>query len=63
MATGCSRRSAAFRLQLPLGSLHSATISIQAWQKEPGNAAAYQSALHCVAEIASADARTGGSDR
>ncbi len=56
MTTGCSRRSAALSLQIPLGSLHSATISIQTWQKEPGNAAAYQSALHRVAEIVMAEA-------
>ncbi|MFD0033685.1 hypothetical protein ACWGDS_21785 [Streptomyces sp. NPDC055059] len=55
MATGRSRRSAALYLEIPLGSLHSATISLRAWQKEPGNAAAYQSALHRVAEIAVAE--------
>ncbi|MEU5031539.1 hypothetical protein [Streptomyces milbemycinicus] len=41
MATGRSRRSAALYLGIPLGSLHSATISIRTWQKEPGNATAY----------------------
>jgi hypothetical protein len=57
MATGRSRRSAALYLGSPLGSLHSATISIRTWQKEPGNASAYRRALHRVAEIAIAQGR------
>jgi hypothetical protein len=62
MATGRSRRSAALYLGNPLGSLHSATISIRTWQKEPGNASAYRRALHRVAEIAIAQgqAERGG---
>lgn len=55
MATGRSRRSAALYLGIPLGSLQSSTVTIRAWQKEPGNAEAYQSALQHVAEIAIAD--------
>ncbi|WP_329307684.1 hypothetical protein OG322_39775 [Streptomyces sp. NBC_01260] len=55
MATGRSRRSAALYLGIPLGSLQSSTVTIRAWQKEPGNAVAYQNALHRVAEIAIAE--------
>ncbi|WP_413806389.1 hypothetical protein [Streptomyces sp. OE57] len=62
MATGRSRRSAALYLGIPLGSLHSATISIRTWRKEPGNDTAYRRALHRVAEIAIAQgqAERGG---
>ena len=62
MSTGCSRRSAAFHIQIPLGALHSATSSVQAWQKEPGNAASCQKALHRVAEIAIAEGHTDQGD-
>ncbi|MFH8977963.1 hypothetical protein [Streptomyces sp. NPDC017890] len=55
MATGRSRRSAALYLGIPLGSLQSATASIRTWQKQPGNAEAYQIALHHVAEIAATE--------
>ncbi|MFE9804640.1 hypothetical protein ACFYP6_38505 [Streptomyces goshikiensis] len=55
MATGRSRRSAALYLGIPLGSLDSATVTIRPWQKEPGNAVAYQNALHRVAEMVIAE--------
>ncbi|MFB8271957.1 hypothetical protein ACFC96_35945 [Streptomyces sp. NPDC055955] len=55
-STGPSRST--LYLEIPLGSLHFADIIIRAWQKEPGNAVAYQSSLHRVAEIAIAEARS-----
>lgn len=55
MATGCSRRSAAVYLGIPLGSLHSSTVTIRTWQKRPENAEAYQSALQRVAEMVMAE--------
>lgn len=39
------------RLSVP-GALRSATVTIRAWQKMPGNADAYQNALQRIAEIA-----------
>lgn len=57
MATGYSRRSAAGYLGFPLGSLHPPADPLRAWQMQPGNAEAYQSALHRVAEIAIAEAQ------
>ncbi|MEU5256295.1 hypothetical protein [Streptomyces longwoodensis] len=59
MATGHTRLAAARYLGIPLGALHSATVTIRTWQKEPGNAAAYQRALVQVAEIAIAEAAAG----
>lgn len=56
MVTGYSRRSAASYLGFPLGSLHPAADLLRAWQMQPGNAEAYQSALHRVAEIAIVEA-------
>ncbi|MGE7386532.1 hypothetical protein ACQKM2_13750 [Streptomyces sp. NPDC004126] len=60
MATGCSRRSAALYLRIPMGLLHAATVIVHPWQQEPGNALAYQSALHRVAEIAIAEGQSDG---
>jgi hypothetical protein len=61
MATGRSRRSAAIYLGVP-GSLQSSTVTVRTWQKEPGNAAAYQRALRRVAEIAIAVGQAGTTD-
>ncbi|MFI7359915.1 hypothetical protein ACIBTP_39055 [Streptomyces avidinii] len=58
MATGYSRRSAASYLGFPLGSLHPPVDPLRTWQMQPGNAEAYQSALHRVAEIAIAEAHS-----
>lgn len=44
------------RVDITPGALQSVTV--RAWQKEPGNAAAYQNALQDIAEIASAAMRT-----
>ncbi|MFD4243681.1 TniQ family protein [Streptomyces sp. NPDC058525] len=52
MARGGSRAAAARYLGISPGALQSATVTIRAWQKVPGNAAAYQDALQRIAEIA-----------
>ncbi|MGW0551908.1 hypothetical protein [Streptomyces altiplanensis] len=62
MATGRSRRSAALYLGIPLGSLQSSTVTVRTWQKKPGKAAAYQRALHRVAEIAIVEGQAGTTD-
>lgn len=54
MTRGGSRAAAARYLGITLGSLQSATVTIRAWQKMPGNADAYQDALQRIAEIAAA---------
>ncbi|MFD3547353.1 TniQ family protein [Streptomyces sp. NPDC058655] len=53
MARGGSRTGAARYLGIPPGTLESTTLRIRSWQKQPGNAQAYQAALHHIAEIAS----------
>ncbi|WP_369386818.1 hypothetical protein AB5J72_03775 [Streptomyces sp. CG1] len=55
MATGRSRASCARYLGITPGALHSTAVRIRAWQKEAGDAAAYQAALHRVADIAIRD--------
>lgn len=52
----------ALYLNIPLGSLRSSTVTIRAWQKEGGNAEAYQSALRLVADrvIATAQGSRSG---
>ncbi|WP_406529246.1 TniQ family protein [Streptomyces sp. I8-5] len=52
MTRGGSRAAAARYLGITPGVLQSATVTIRAWQKMPGNADAYQDALHRIAEIA-----------
>jgi hypothetical protein len=52
MTRGGSRAAAARYLGITPGALHSATVTIRTWQKMPGNADAYQDALHRIAEIA-----------
>ncbi|MFE7779220.1 TniQ family protein [Streptomyces sp. NPDC057445] len=54
MTMGGSRAAAARYLGITPGALQSATVTIRAWQKQPGNAEAYQEALQRIAEIASA---------
>ncbi|MFJ9642974.1 hypothetical protein [Streptomyces sp. NPDC101206] len=51
MARGGSRLSAARYLGIPPGTLQSTTLLVRTWQKQPGNADAYQETLHAVAEI------------
>ncbi|MGO4752052.1 hypothetical protein AB4212_26145, partial [Streptomyces sp. 2MCAF27] len=52
MTRGGSRAAAARYLGITPGALQSATVTIRTWQKMPGNADAYQDALHRIAEIA-----------
>jgi hypothetical protein len=54
MTLGASRAEAARYLYITPGALQSATVTIRAWQKKPGNAEAYQDALQRIAEIACA---------
>jgi hypothetical protein len=54
-----SLAEAARYLGITPDALQSATVTIRAWQKKPGNAEAYQAALHHIAEIASR-ANAGG---
>jgi hypothetical protein len=54
MTRGGSRAAAARYLGIAPGALQSATVTIRAWQKMPGNADAYQNALQRIAEIAAA---------
>ncbi|MFI9234876.1 TniQ family protein [Streptomyces sp. NPDC053079] len=58
MARGGTRAEAAHYLGITLGALQSATVRIRAWQKQPGNAEAYQAALHRAADIAMRDQHT-----
>ncbi|MFD4695188.1 hypothetical protein [Streptomyces sp. NPDC058463] len=53
MTRGGSRAAAARYLGITPGALQSATATIRAWQKLPGNADAYQNALQRIAGIAS----------
>ncbi|MFF5313582.1 hypothetical protein [Streptomyces massasporeus] len=53
MSRGGSRAEAARWLGINPDALQSATVTIRAWQKVPGNADAYQDALHRIAAIAS----------
>ncbi|MGW9136649.1 hypothetical protein [Streptomyces sp. NPDC055681] len=53
MTRGGSRAAAARYLGITPGALQSATVTIRAWQKMPGNADAYQNALQRIAGIAS----------
>ncbi|MFE1411237.1 TniQ family protein [Streptomyces sp. NPDC058746] len=52
MAQGGSRAAAARLLGITPGVFHATTLCIRTWQKKPGNAEAYQKALHRIAEIA-----------
>ncbi|UUU36570.1 hypothetical protein JIX56_45920 [Streptomyces sp. CA-210063] len=54
MTCGGSRAAAACYLGITPGALQSATVTIRAWQKMPGNADAHQDALHRITEIAAA---------
>ncbi|MFF5523181.1 hypothetical protein [Streptomyces coeruleorubidus] len=54
MSRGGSRAAAARYLGIAPGALQSATVTIRAWQKMPGNADAYQDALQRIVEIAAA---------
>ncbi|MDX3639172.1 hypothetical protein [Streptomyces sp. MB09-02B] len=54
MTRGGPRAAAARYLGITPGALQSATVTIRAWQKMPGNADAYQDALQRIAEIAAA---------
>lgn len=56
MTRGGSRAAAARYLGIAPGALQSATVTIRAWQKMPGNADAYQHALQRIAEIAATEA-------
>ncbi|NMO32714.1 hypothetical protein HG826_03745 [Streptomyces sp. GMY01] len=50
-ARGGSRTSAGRYLGIPPGTLTATSLRIRTWQKQPGNALAYQSALRQVADI------------
>ncbi|MFD9934067.1 TniQ family protein [Streptomyces massasporeus] len=52
MVSGRPRASAARFLGMAPGTLQSTTLLMRTWQKEPGNAAAYQAALQQVIDIA-----------
>lgn len=54
MTRGGSRTGAARYLGIPPGTLQATTLRIRTWQKQPGNAEAYQEALQRIAEIVSA---------
>ncbi|WP_328689903.1 TniQ family protein [Streptomyces phaeochromogenes] len=60
MARDGTRAEAARYLGIPPGTLQATTLRIRTWQKQPGNAEAYQVALHRIAEIAIGP---NGSDR
>ncbi|MFH9799534.1 hypothetical protein [Streptomyces virginiae] len=59
MVRGGSRTGAARYLGIPPGTLESTALRIRTWQKEPGNADAYQTALRQIAEIAIYGGRSG----
>ncbi|MFI9472338.1 hypothetical protein ACIHBQ_33390 [Streptomyces sp. NPDC052492] len=53
MTRGSSRAAAARYFGITPGALQSATVTIRAWQKMPGNADAYQNVLQRIAKSAS----------